>query len=82
MTAFVIPEVVSLNLSNEKEIHITIQISNFMDRTGGVWVDPKHDLVYVFLSNRVFPSRDNPKLSRMNIRGNIQDALIKAVEGE
>ncbi|MBK7056193.1 MAG: 7TM-DISM domain-containing protein [Leptospiraceae bacterium] len=39
MTAFVIPEVVSLNLSKEKEIHITIQISNFMDRTGGVWGD-------------------------------------------
>ena len=39
MTAFVIPEVVSLNLSTEKEIHITIQISNFMDRTGGVWGD-------------------------------------------
>jgi len=47
-----------------------------------VWVDPKHDLVYVFLSNRVYPTRENPKLSRMNIRGNIQDALIKALEGE
>ncbi len=47
-----------------------------------VWVDPKRELVYVFLSNRVYPTRDNPRLSRMNIRGNIQDALIKAVEGE
>ena len=47
-----------------------------------VWVDPKHELVYVFLSNRVYPTRDNPRLSKMNIRGNIQDALIKAVEGE
>ncbi len=47
-----------------------------------VWVDPEYDLVYVFLSNRVYPTRDNPRLSRMNIRGKIQDALIKAVEGE
>jgi CubicO group peptidase (beta-lactamase class C family) len=47
-----------------------------------VWVDPKRELVYVFLSNRVYPTRDNPRLSRMNIRGNIQDALIRAVEGE
>ena len=47
-----------------------------------VWVDPVHDLVFVFLSNRVNPTRNSPKLSSLNIRGNIQDALIKAVEGE
>jgi CubicO group peptidase (beta-lactamase class C family) len=44
-----------------------------------VWVDPVHDLVFVFLSNRVNPTRNSPKLSGLNIRGNIQDALIKAV---
>ena len=37
MTAFVFPEVLDLDISNRKEIHITIHISNFMDRTGGVW---------------------------------------------
>jgi CubicO group peptidase (beta-lactamase class C family) len=47
-----------------------------------VWVDPKYDLVYVFLSNRVYPTRDNNKLGQMGIRGKIQDALIKAVSGE
>ncbi len=47
-----------------------------------VWVDPTHDLVFVFLSNRVNPTRNSPKLSSMNIRGNIQDALINAVNGE
>ncbi|HEX4875222.1 MAG TPA: glycoside hydrolase family 3 N-terminal domain-containing protein [Chitinophagaceae bacterium] len=44
-----------------------------------VWVDPQYDLVYIFLSNRVYPTRDNNKLGQMGIRGKIQDALIKAV---
>ena len=44
-----------------------------------VWVDPANDLVYVFLSNRVYPTRNNNKLSSMGIRGKIQDALYKAL---
>ncbi|MBL7741197.1 MAG: serine hydrolase [Chitinophagaceae bacterium] len=44
-----------------------------------VWVDPKYDLVYIFLSNRVYPTRDNPKLSQMMIRGKIQDAIYNAL---
>ena len=45
-----------------------------------VWVDPKYDLVYIFLSNRVYPTRDNPRLSQMQIRGKIQDALCDAIK--
>jgi CubicO group peptidase (beta-lactamase class C family) len=44
-----------------------------------VWVDPKYDLVYIFLSNRVYPTRDNNKLSQMLIRGKIQDAIYHAL---
>src|SRR5688572_4296485 len=44
-----------------------------------VWVDPKYNLVYVFLSNRVNPTRNNPLLSQMNIRGIIQDAIYRAI---
>jgi beta-glucosidase-like glycosyl hydrolase/CubicO group peptidase (beta-lactamase class C family) len=44
-----------------------------------VWVDPKYDLVYIFLSNRVYPTRDNPKLGQMLIRGKIQDAIYTAI---
>lgn len=44
-----------------------------------VWVDPKHDLVYIFLSNRVHPTRNNNKLGQMLIRGKIQDAIYRAV---
>src|SRR5665647_2151528 len=37
-----------------------------------VWIDPKYELVYIFLSNRVYPTRDNNKISEMNIRTEIQ----------
>ena len=43
-----------------------------------IWVDPKYDLVYVFLSNRVNPTRSN-NLYKYNIRGAIEDAVYKAM---
>lgn len=45
-----------------------------------VWVDPSKELVYIFLSNRVHPTRDNGKLSSLSIRGRIQDAINRSVE--
>ena len=45
-----------------------------------VWVDPESKLVYVFLSNRVYNTRDNNLLGRMNIRGKIQDAIYEALK--
>lgn len=47
-----------------------------------VWVDPKTDLVYIFLSNRVYNTRANNLLGQMNIRGKVQDAIYKALEVE
>jgi CubicO group peptidase (beta-lactamase class C family) len=47
-----------------------------------VWVDPKEKMVFVFLSNRVYDSRNNNLLGRMNIRGKIQDAIYKALQKE
>lgn len=44
-----------------------------------VWVDPKQNLVYVFLSNRVYPNVGN-KLGSTNIRPRIQDAIYEAIE--
>ena len=44
-----------------------------------VWVDPKQDLVYIFLSNRVYPTRDNPTFARLNVRGKVQDAIYSAL---
>ena len=45
-----------------------------------VWADPKYNIVYVFLSNRVNPNGgDNLILSRLNVRSKIQDALYQAM---
>ncbi len=45
-----------------------------------IWVDPEFDLVYVFLSNRVYPDR-NSKLISANIRSRIQDVIYKSIFG-
>ncbi|WP_346235917.1 glycoside hydrolase family 3 N-terminal domain-containing protein [Niabella insulamsoli] len=44
-----------------------------------VWVDPKYNIIYIFLSNRVYPTRNNPRLGSYHIRENIQDALYRAM---
>ncbi|MDR1499595.1 MAG: serine hydrolase [Tannerellaceae bacterium] len=38
------------------------------------WVDPSNQLIYIFLSNRVNPTRANNRLSSLNIRTRIQNA--------
>ena len=43
-----------------------------------LWVDPQFDLVYIFLSNRVFPDRSD-KLIQTNIRSRIQDVIYQAI---
>ncbi len=44
-----------------------------------VWVDPENGLLYVFLSNRVYPTMKNNKLGEQDIRTKIQDLIYKAV---
>jgi beta-N-acetylhexosaminidase len=44
-----------------------------------VWADPKYNLVYIFLSNRVSPDFNNTKLLKMNVRSMIQEAVYKAM---
>lgn len=43
-----------------------------------IWVDPEFDLVFVFLSNRVWPDRSN-KLLNANIRPRIQEVIYKSM---
>jgi len=43
-----------------------------------VWVDPKYNLVYIFLSNRVNPTV-SIKLSNLNTRPRIQDVIYQAI---
>lgn len=45
-----------------------------------VWVDPEYDISYVFLSNRVNPTRNNNLLSDLSIRGNILQAVYDSIE--
>ncbi|MDR1555648.1 MAG: serine hydrolase [Tannerellaceae bacterium] len=44
------------------------------------WIDPENQLIYIFLSNRVHPTRENNKLSTLDIRTRIQDAIYKAMD--
>src|SRR5258708_35435218 len=43
-----------------------------------VWVDPKQQLIFIFLSNRVNPT-ESAKLSELSVRGNIMEAIYKAM---
>lgn len=43
-----------------------------------VWVDPKNELIYIFLSNRVYPSVSD-RLNSLRIRPRIQDAIYEAI---
>ncbi|MGY5354156.1 glycoside hydrolase family 3 N-terminal domain-containing protein [Wenyingzhuangia sp. IMCC45467] len=43
------------------------------------WADPKTELVYVFLSNRTYPSMDNNLLGKKDIRTKIQQLIQTAI---
>jgi CubicO group peptidase (beta-lactamase class C family) len=44
-----------------------------------VWVDPEYELSYVFLSNRVYPTRDNNLLTELNIRSDVLQAIYDSI---
>jgi beta-glucosidase-like glycosyl hydrolase/CubicO group peptidase (beta-lactamase class C family) len=44
------------------------------------WVDPVNGLVYIFLSNRVYPDADDNKLAKSGIRGKIHQLIYDAVK--
>lgn len=43
-----------------------------------IWVDPEEEISYVFVSNRVYPTRNNNHLSDLSIRGRILQAVYDA----
>ena len=43
------------------------------------WVDPKYNLTYIFLSNRVYPDAENKLLIHLNIRTRIQEKIYHAM---
>ena len=44
------------------------------------WADPESGLVYVFLSNRVYPDAENHKLITMNIRTEVMQVITDALD--
>lgn len=44
------------------------------------WVDPDNGIIFIFLSNRTFPTAENRKLLDMNIRTNIQKEIYNLFE--
>ncbi|WP_116128095.1 serine hydrolase domain-containing protein [Lewinella sp. IMCC34183] len=45
-----------------------------------VWADPEYDLLYVFLSNRVHPSRDSRAIYELSIRPRIQEMIYSFIK--
>ncbi len=44
------------------------------------WADPDEKIVYVFLSNRVYPNANNKKLIRQNVRSRIMRLIYDSVQ--
>ena len=44
------------------------------------WIDPKHELIYIFLCNRINPHRWNTTLGEENYRQRIQSLIYEAIE--
>jgi len=44
------------------------------------WIDPDNNLIYILLTNRVTPTRMNSKMSKLETRTRIQDAIYRAID--
>ncbi|MEM9338304.1 MAG: serine hydrolase [Bacteroidota bacterium] len=47
-----------------------------------VWADPEEDLIFVFLSNRIYPSANNMNLLHFNTRTEIHDVIYESLLDE
>lgn len=44
------------------------------------WADPNEDIIYIFLSNRTYPTSRNKKLITMNVRTDIMEIIYGAIQ--
>ncbi len=44
------------------------------------WVDPTNDIIYIFLTNRIYPNRWNTELYKRNIRTEIQSIIYRSID--
>lgn len=47
-----------------------------------VWADPANDLVFTFVSNRIYPDAENRRLITRDIRNRIQDVVYRSLVEE
>ena len=45
-----------------------------------VWVDPRNELCFIFLSNRIHPDASNTRLLDANVRTRLQEQLYRVWE--
>lgn len=45
-----------------------------------IWIDPTSDLIFILLSNRVYPTRGHRNLYQLNIRPRLHEAAYQAVK--
>jgi len=46
------------------------------------WADPENELIYIFLSNRVYPTRNNRALYQLNVRPTIHQLIYDYLESD
>jgi CubicO group peptidase (beta-lactamase class C family) len=44
-----------------------------------VWIDPEYEMSFIFLSNRVFPTRDNNLITKLNLRSNLLQTFYDSI---
>ena len=44
-----------------------------------VWADPEEDIVYIFLSNRTYPTMTNKLMYKLNFRSEVQRRIYEAI---
>ena len=72
-------------LDPDKKLNMSEQASEstfgHLGFTGcAAWADPEENIVYVFLSNRTYPSMKNNKLGKYNYRPRIQTVIYNAIK--
>ena len=73
------------DLAAEKLENVSPLVSNnCFGHTGfvgqGVWADPDKQLIFIFLSNRTFPTMENNKLKEQHYREKMQTIIYKALQ--
>lgn len=44
------------------------------------WIDPQYQLVYIILTNRVYPTRENTKITELSIRTKVQQVIYDEIK--